>query len=105
MAVKNTADDKNNKLRFIDLLLMPTLYRINSRFWRDFLFLYPNWLALPEPTFRDRLFLVMLIQNLKNILAMTAITKITAAKLLVLINLPFLLLIAGVYQIGSAVIV
>jgi len=43
--------------------------------------------------------------NFKNILAMTAINKITAAKLLVLINLPVLLLIAGVYQIGSAVIV
>tara|TARA_B100000214_G_C23788704_1_gene544847 strand:+ start:528 stop:638 length:111 start_codon:yes stop_codon:yes gene_type:complete len=36
---------------------------------------------------------------------MTAIDKITAAKLLLLINLPFLVLIAGVYQIGSAVIV
>jgi len=36
---------------------------------------------------------------------MTAINKITAAKLLVLINLPVLLFIAGVYQIGSAVIV
>ena len=43
--------------------------------------------------------------NFKNIIAMTAINKITAAKLLVLINLPVLLLIAGVYQIGSAVIV
>ena len=43
--------------------------------------------------------------NLKKILAMTAINKITAAKLLVLINLPVLLLIAGVYQIGSSVIV
>ena len=69
---------------------------------------YPNWLALPEPTFRDRLFLVIfriIDSNFKNILAMTAINKITAAKLLVLINLPVLLLIAGVYQIGSAVIV
>ena len=37
--------------------------------------------------------------------AMPAITKITAAKLLVLINLPVFLLLAGVYQIGSAVIV
>jgi|TARA_B100001093_G_scaffold254777_1_gene243767 hypothetical protein len=36
---------------------------------------------------------------------MPAITKITAAKLLVLINLPVFLLLAGVYQIGSAVIV
>tara|TARA_Y100001968_G_scaffold299255_1_gene309741 strand:+ start:384 stop:494 length:111 start_codon:yes stop_codon:yes gene_type:complete len=36
---------------------------------------------------------------------MTAMNKITAAKLLVLINLPALLLIAGVCQIGSAVIV
>tara|TARA_B100000214_G_C23644164_1_gene479819 strand:- start:47 stop:157 length:111 start_codon:yes stop_codon:yes gene_type:complete len=36
---------------------------------------------------------------------MTAINKITAAKLLLLINLPSLILIAGVYQIGSAVIV
>tara|TARA_Y100001968_G_scaffold21740_1_gene17198 strand:- start:532 stop:642 length:111 start_codon:yes stop_codon:yes gene_type:complete len=36
---------------------------------------------------------------------MKAINKITAAKLLVLINLPALLLIAGVYQIGSTVIV
>tara|TARA_B100000965_G_scaffold285489_1_gene243421 strand:+ start:261 stop:410 length:150 start_codon:yes stop_codon:yes gene_type:complete len=43
--------------------------------------------------------------NFKIILAMTAINKITAAKLLVLINLPVLLLIAGVYQIGSAVVV
>ena len=42
--------------------------------------------------------------NFKKI-AMTAINKITAAKLLVLINLPVLFLIAGVYQIGSAVIV
>ena len=70
--------------------------------------MYPNWLALPEPTFRDRLLLVMfqiIDSNFKNILAMTAINKITAAKLLVLINLPVLLLIAGVYQIGSAVIV
>ena len=70
--------------------------------------MYPNWLALPEPTFRDRLFLVIfqiIDLNFKNILEMTAINKITAAKLLVLINLPVLLLIAGVYQIGSAVIV
>tara|TARA_Y100001968_G_scaffold74840_1_gene66243 strand:+ start:260 stop:370 length:111 start_codon:yes stop_codon:yes gene_type:complete len=36
---------------------------------------------------------------------MTAINRITAAKLLILINLPILLLIAGVYQVGSAVIV
>ena len=36
---------------------------------------------------------------------MTAIDKITAAKLIVLINLPVLLLIAGVYKIGSSVIV
>ncbi len=35
---------------------------------------------------------------------MTAINKITAAKLLVLINLPVLLVIAAGYQIGSAVI-
>ena len=70
--------------------------------------MYSNWLALHEPTLRDRLFLDMfpiIDLNFKNILAMTAINKITAAKLLVLINLPVLLLIAGVYQIGSAVIV
>ena len=70
--------------------------------------MYPNWLALPEPTFRDRLFLVTILiinSDFKKHLAMTAINKITAAKLLVLINLPVLLLIAGVYQIGSAVIV
>ena len=36
---------------------------------------------------------------------MTAINKITVAKLLVLINLPVSLLIAGVYQPGAAVIV
>ena len=36
---------------------------------------------------------------------MPAINKITAAKLLVLINLPVLLLIAGIYQISSSVIV
>ena len=42
--------------------------------------------------------------NFKH-LAMPAINKITAAKILVLINLPFLLLIAGVYQIGSSVII
>tara|TARA_Y100001968_G_C19007858_1_gene549072 strand:+ start:492 stop:602 length:111 start_codon:yes stop_codon:yes gene_type:complete len=36
---------------------------------------------------------------------MPAISKITAAKILVLINLPILLLIAGVYQIGNAVII
>ena len=47
----------------------------------------------------------MINSNFKNILAISAINKITAAKLLVLINLPVLLLIAGVYQIGSAVIV
>tara|TARA_B100001250_G_scaffold384567_1_gene379507 strand:- start:105 stop:215 length:111 start_codon:yes stop_codon:yes gene_type:complete len=35
---------------------------------------------------------------------MTAINKINAAKLLVLINLPILLLVAGIFQIGSAVI-
>tara|TARA_Y100001968_G_scaffold26169_1_gene20402 strand:- start:167 stop:331 length:165 start_codon:yes stop_codon:yes gene_type:complete len=51
----------------------------------------------------SRYILVYLI--FKNILAMTAIDKITAAKLLFLINLPILLLIAGIYQIGSAVIV
>ena len=70
--------------------------------------MYPNWLALPEPAIYDRYLLVMFSifdLNLKNILAMTANNKITAAKLLVLINLPVLLLIAGVYQIGSAVIV
>ena len=70
--------------------------------------MYPNWLALPEPTFRDRLLLVIfliIISHFINILAMTAINKITAVKLLVLINLPVLLVIAGVYQIGSAVIV
>jgi hypothetical protein len=37
--------------------------------------------------------------------AMPAINKITAAKLLVLINIPVFLFLAGVYQIGSAVIV
>ena len=36
---------------------------------------------------------------------MPAINKITAAKLLVLINLPVILFIAGAYQIGSAIIV
>jgi len=53
----------------------------------------------------DYILTKFLILNFKNILAMSAINKITAAKLLVLINLPVLLLIAGVYQIGSAVIV
>ena len=46
-----------------------------------------------------------LLVDFQKHLAMTAINKITAAKLLVLINLPVLLLIASVYQIGSAVIV
>tara|TARA_B100000579_G_C22436156_1_gene667692 strand:+ start:330 stop:440 length:111 start_codon:yes stop_codon:yes gene_type:complete len=36
---------------------------------------------------------------------MPAINKITAVKLLVLINLPAMLLVAGVYQIGTSVIV
>tara|TARA_Y100001968_G_C19343028_1_gene710556 strand:- start:701 stop:811 length:111 start_codon:yes stop_codon:yes gene_type:complete len=36
---------------------------------------------------------------------MTAINKITAVKLLILINLPFILVIAGVFQISSSVIV
>ena len=51
------------------------------------------------------IFSIIFDLNLKKIIAMTAINKVTAAKLLVLINLPVLLLIAGVYQIGSAVIV
>ena len=38
-------------------------------------------------------------------LAMTALNKITAVKLLILINLPILLLAAGVYQLGSAVMI
>jgi len=71
---------------------------------------YPNWLALPEPTFSDGLQLgmmskIILFKFKKNFLVMPAITKITAAKLLILINLPVFLLVAGVYQIGSAVII
>jgi len=35
---------------------------------------------------------------------MHAITKITAAKLLVLLNLPAILLFAGAFEIGSSVL-
>jgi hypothetical protein len=35
---------------------------------------------------------------------MNAITKITAAKLLLLLNLPAILLLAGVLEIGSSVL-
>ena len=73
----------------------------------DFHFLIPNWLALPEPPSGLIIpgYYVATEFIFKSSLAMSAINKITAAKLIVLINLPVLLLIASVYQIGSAVIV
>tara|TARA_Y100001968_G_scaffold154631_1_gene141218 strand:+ start:1046 stop:1186 length:141 start_codon:yes stop_codon:yes gene_type:complete len=43
--------------------------------------------------------------NFNTLIAMTAINKITAAKLFGLINLPAFLFIAGFYQIASSVIV
>ena len=44
-----------------------------------------------------------ILQN--QLLAMLALNKTTAAKLLVLWNLPVLLLIAGAFEVGSSVIV
>ena len=41
---------------------------------------------------------------MRNTLTMYAITKITAAKLLVLLNLPAILLLAGAFEIGSLVL-
>tara|TARA_E500000081_G_scaffold35456_1_gene39154 strand:- start:558 stop:728 length:171 start_codon:yes stop_codon:yes gene_type:complete len=41
----------------------------------------------------------------KQLLAMLALTKSTAAKLLVLWNLPVLLLLAGAFEVGSKVMV
>jgi hypothetical protein len=41
----------------------------------------------------------------KQLLAMLALNKSTAAKLLVLWNLPVLLLLAGAFEVGSKVMV
>jgi len=43
--------------------------------------------------------------NQNHLLAMLALNKTTAAKLLVLWNLPVLLLLAGAFEVGSSVMV
>jgi cytochrome c-type biogenesis protein CcmH/NrfF len=43
--------------------------------------------------------------KLNQLLAMLALNKTTAAKLLVLWNLPVLLLLAGAFEVGSSVMV
>ena len=72
-----------------------TLISINS----------PNWLALPQPTIINRElalnYFKPLIPNQTETLVMLAINKTTAAKLIVLWNLPALLLIAGGYVVGT----
>ena len=47
--------------------------------------------------------LIFLETNLTKLLVMFAINKTTAAKLIVLWNLPALLLLAGAYEVGTTV--
>ena len=69
----------------------------------------PNWLALPGPPFRNQSIAFILITssntNQNQLLAMLALNKTTAAKLLVLWNLPVLLLLAGAFEVISSVMV
>ena len=46
---------------------------------------------------------IFLKTNLTKLLVMLAINKTTAAKLIVLWNLPALLLLAGAYEVGTTV--
>ena len=75
-----------------------TLISINS----------PNWLALLQPSYYYQKLLFIfyssfLKPNLTKLLVMLAINKTTAAKLIVLWNLPALLLLAGAYEVGTTV--
>ena len=69
----------------------------------------PNWLALPEPACRNMGIALMLYTSSyiiqEQLLAMLALNKSTAAKLLVLWNLPVLLLLTGAFEVGSKVMV
>ena len=69
----------------------------------------PNWLALLQPSYWIRNIAVIFISsshsNQNQLLAMLALNKTTAAKLLILWNLPVLLLIAGAFEVGSSVMV
>jgi len=71
--------------------------------------MYPNWLALLQPSFYFRNIAVSFVSsshiNQNQLLAMLALNKTTAAKLLVLWNLPVLLLLAGAFEVGSSVMV
>jgi len=70
---------------------------------------HPNWLSLPQPSYGGRKIAVIFISsshiNQNNLLAMHALNKTTAAKLIVLWNLPVLLLLAGAFEVGSKVLV
>ena len=68
----------------------------------------PNWLALPQPAYRNKEFLIIFFSCFKKPprterLDMLEINKSTAAKLIVLWNLPALLLLASAYEVGSTV--
>ncbi len=68
----------------------------------------PNWLALHRPTYEKQELTSILLRSshkkLETLFAMHPITKFTAAKLLILLNLPAILLFAGAFEIGSSVL-
>ena len=72
-----------------------TLISINS----------PNWLALLQPSYYYQkllfIFYSSYINNQTKLLVMLAINKTTAAKLIVLWNLPALLFLVGAYEVGT----
>ena len=67
----------------------------------------PNWLALLLPSYSNRELLFIFNSPFKTsqnkLLVMLAINKTTAAKLIVLWNLPALLLLVGAYEVGTTV--
>tara|TARA_Y100001968_G_scaffold45309_1_gene35336 strand:+ start:156 stop:383 length:228 start_codon:yes stop_codon:yes gene_type:complete len=67
----------------------------------------PNWLALLQPSYWNQGFLFTIDTNLRlfktKLLVMLAINKTTAAKLIILWNLPALLLLASAYELGTVV--
>ena len=67
----------------------------------------PNWLALLLPSYSNRELLFIFDSSFKTnqnqLLVMLAINKTTAAKLIVLWNLPALLILVGAYEVGTTV--
>ena len=68
----------------------------------------PNWLALLQPSYYNQRLFSMVFGTFfipfKTIgLDMFAINKTTAAKLIILWNLPALLLLASAYEVGNNV--